>query len=179
VPAEHGQLARCRDDRDLHAATGTDAFVEGVQRPGRLRRRPGRVDEHAACVRAAVLGVYGEAPIGIGVQGRGSVYGVRGFTDDASGRGVDAQNTTGGTALETAGAVKFSSAGLATVPTGAKQVTIPAGVDVTSATKVLVTPMSEGRAFKFVEADAGPDTLTFRLAKSATSNLKLAYFVIS
>jgi hypothetical protein len=123
-------------------------------------------------------GVYGEAPIGIGVQGRGSVYGVRGFSDSATGRGVFAENTAGGTALEAAGAVKFSTAGVATVPTGATQATVSAGVDVTTATKVLVTPMSAGGTFRFVQRDAAADKLTFRLSSAATSNLILAYFVI-
>ena len=125
------------------------------------------------------LGVYGEAPIGIGVQGKGSVDGVRGFSDIVSGTGVLAENTAGGTALKTTGAVTFSTAGIATVPTGQKQVTIPAGVDVTTTTKVLVTPMSTGGSFKWVELDEVADNLIFHLSKLATRNVTLAYFVIS
>ena len=56
------QLAnsRCRhrppDDGDLHAASCLDPLVERPQRPGRLGRRPGRLDQHAAGVRRPGLG---------------------------------------------------------------------------------------------------------------------------
>ena len=56
MPAEHGELAGGRDDRDLHPAARADSLIEGAQRPGGADGDPGRFDEHPAGVRAAVLG---------------------------------------------------------------------------------------------------------------------------
>ncbi len=56
VPAEHRELARRRDDCDLHPTARADALIEGAQRPGRLGRCPGGLDEHSASVRATLLG---------------------------------------------------------------------------------------------------------------------------
>ena len=55
VPAQHGELARHGHGGDLMAAPGADAHEEGVQRPRRLGRRPGRLDQHGAGVAAADL----------------------------------------------------------------------------------------------------------------------------
>jgi hypothetical protein len=86
------------------------------------------------------------------------------------------------TALESRGGmVKFSTAGIAVVPTGMTRVTVPSphGIDINAATKVLVTAMSGGGTFRFVERDFAADTLTFRLQRSAANDVTLAYFIIS
>ncbi len=56
VPAEHGELAGGRDDRDLHSAPRADPFIERAQRSWGADGDPGGFDEHPAGVRAAVLG---------------------------------------------------------------------------------------------------------------------------
>jgi hypothetical protein len=83
-----------------------------------------------------------------------------------------------GFGLKSGGRVDFSTADIAVVPSGQDRLTISAGFDVHPDTKVLVTPMSSGGAFKFVSRDFAADTLTFRLGKRATSDVTLAYFVI-
>ena len=55
MPAEHSELASYGDRSDLMAASGADAHQKGMQRTGRLGRRPGRLDQHGACVTAADL----------------------------------------------------------------------------------------------------------------------------
>src|SRR5918995_3204547 len=48
VPAEHAELARRRDERDLRTAPGPQALVEGAQRPRRSDHDPGRLAKHVA-----------------------------------------------------------------------------------------------------------------------------------
>jgi hypothetical protein len=55
VPAQHGELARDGDGRDLVAASGADAQKEGAQWTGRLGRSPGRFDQHRASMRPSTL----------------------------------------------------------------------------------------------------------------------------
>ena len=55
MPAQHGQLARHGDGRDLVTAPGSDAQKERAQRAWRLGCRPGRLDQHGARMRTAAL----------------------------------------------------------------------------------------------------------------------------
>jgi hypothetical protein len=60
MPAQHGQLARDSDGRNLVTAVGADAQKEGAQRTRRLGRRPGRFDQHCASMRSSTLA---DAPV--------------------------------------------------------------------------------------------------------------------
>lgn len=55
MPTQDRQLARYRNGSDLMAAAGADADEEAAQRTGRLGSRPGRFDQHRACVAAPHL----------------------------------------------------------------------------------------------------------------------------
>jgi len=56
VPAQAGEFAGGRDDRDLHAAPGAHALEKRPERPRDPGCAPGGFDEHPACVRATLLG---------------------------------------------------------------------------------------------------------------------------
>ena len=55
MPAEDCQFPCQRDRRNLQAALGADAHEERVQRPWRFGCRPGRLDQHGACMAAPDL----------------------------------------------------------------------------------------------------------------------------
>src|ERR1700686_3448568 len=52
VPAQHGQLARHGNGRDLMTAAGSDAQKKGAQRTRCFGRRPGCLDQHGASMGA-------------------------------------------------------------------------------------------------------------------------------
>lgn len=83
------------------------------------------------------------------------------------------------TAIQAGGAVKFSSAGLATIAAGKTSVTIVPGIDITANTKVLVTPQSGGGTVQRVGRNASADSFQIVLTKAATQTMTVAYFVIS
>ena len=56
MPDHDGEFARGCDGCDMLAAAGPDAQEEGPQRSRRACGRPGRLDEHAARMSAALLG---------------------------------------------------------------------------------------------------------------------------
>ena len=55
MPAENRKLASDGYGCDLMAPLGPDAHEEGMQRAGRLGRRPGRLDQHRARMAASNL----------------------------------------------------------------------------------------------------------------------------
>ena len=83
------------------------------------------------------------------------------------------------TAIQADGAVEFSSAGLATVAAGKSSVVVSPGVDITSASKVLVTPQSGGGTVLRVARNATADSFQIVLKAAATQPMTVAYFVIS
>jgi len=90
--------------------------------------------------------------------------------------GVDLQAPT---AIQADGAVEFSSAGLATIASGKSSVVISPGVDITSATKVLVTAQSGGGTVQRVARNVTADSFQIVLKAAATQQMTVAYFVIS
>ena len=56
MPDDHRELAGGRDGGDMLTAAGAYSQEERAQRTWRSRRRPGRLDEHAARMSAALLG---------------------------------------------------------------------------------------------------------------------------
>lgn len=90
--------------------------------------------------------------------------------------GIDLQAPT---AIQAVGAVKFSSAGLATIASGKSSVVVSPGADITSATKVLVTPQSAGGTVQRVGRNLTADSFQIFLKGAATQQVTVAYFVIS
>ncbi len=127
-------------------------------------------------------GVIGTADEGVGGDFDGDETGVFAH-GNFDGLAVTAGNTgitsTAPTALEANGEVKFSTAGLATIAKGKTNVVVNPGVDITSATKVLVTAQSGGGTFARVGRNFTTDALTLTLTGKATAPVTLAYFIIS
>jgi hypothetical protein len=155
----------------LGSATGSGTGVLGYS--GVLPSPPAR----------AKTGVYGHA-----VQDSTS-RGVWGRAD--AGRGVYGQATSGtggyfsattGTALRAEGPVRFSSAGLATIPSGSKSVTVTPGLDITGSSKVLAMPQTNpggSTTIQRISRNATANTFTIWLTATATANTTVAWFVIS
>jgi len=55
MPAQHRQLASGGHHRDLEPPPRPDSLIERPQRPGRLARHPGGLDQHAAGIGPALL----------------------------------------------------------------------------------------------------------------------------
>jgi hypothetical protein len=72
------------------------------------------------------------------------------------------------------------AAGLAKIAAGSSSVVVkPVGVDVTSDTKILVTPQSRGGTVQRVSRNAAMDAFQIFLTQPATQTVIVAYFVIS
>jgi hypothetical protein len=123
-------------------------------------------------------GVLGEAPIGVGVLGRGSDSGVKGSTDSAAGSGVRAENTAGGNALTVTGKASFSRSGIVTIPVGAKSFT-QTGVPLTSSSFVLATLQSNvARWVTSAVPNPGASSFTIYLNKAAPAGgVKVGYLI--
>ena len=123
-------------------------------------------------------GVEGEAPIGVGVLGKGSDSGVKGSTDSAAGSGVRAENTAGGNALTVTGKASFSRSGLITIAAGANSFT-QTGVALSSSRFILATLQTKGAVFvKAAVPNPAANSFTIYLSKLApTGGVKVAYFI--
>jgi hypothetical protein len=109
-------------------------------------------------------------------------YGSRGVTTGAAKTAIYAQAATGGTALRAQGPVRFSTSGLATIPSGSRSVIVTPGVDITASSKVLATlQTSPGgtTAIQRVTRNATANNFTVWLTANATANTIVAWFVIS
>src|SRR5205814_3991880 len=121
--------------------------------------------------------VLGEAPVGVGVEGRGSDSGVQGSSDSASGSGVKAQNTAGGTALTVTGKASFSRSGVITIPAGAASF-MQSGVPLTSSSFILATSQTSARYVKSAVPNPAANSFTINLNRAApTGGVKVAYFI--
>jgi len=113
-------------------------------------------------------GVQGHSDSSIGVYGEGGLVGLLGFSL--------APNATG-VGLQVIGRSVFRTAGVATVPSGVKSVTVTlAGVTATD--MVLATVQQKG-SFYVKNAVARSGQFTIYLNKAPTSPVKVAWFVIS
>jgi hypothetical protein len=139
-------------------------------------------------------GVYGVATEGAAARGvRGDTLSGRGVHGQATaGRGIHGQATTGigvyataaagGTALQAAGQVRFSTSGLGTIARGTRSRTITPGVDITASSKVFVTLQSSPGgtiSVQRVARDAVNNRFTVYLTANAAANTVFAWFVIS
>jgi hypothetical protein len=154
-------------------------------------------------------GVYGKAEGGggsIGVEGwtgsssgtgvlgfcgslaTGQNYGVRGYSASPTGIGVAGQGTTGvlgvssgtaGIALQANGRTNLSTSGVATITAGSTSKTITPGVDVTTASFVLLTPKANigSRALWFT-TDATNNKFTIRMSSARSSGTKVAWLLL-
>jgi hypothetical protein len=123
-------------------------------------------------------GVLGEAPIGVGVLGRGSDSGVKGSTDSAAGSGVRAENTAGGNALTVSGKASFSRSGVVTIPAGAISFT-QTGVPLSASSFVLATMQTKAAPFvKAAVPDPAANSFTIYLNRTApVGGVRVAYLI--
>jgi hypothetical protein len=119
---------------------------------------------------------------GVGARGwatstSGQTVGVVGRVDSASGFGVLARNTAGGTALEADGKVRFRRSGKATISAGAssKKVTL-AGVGSTSMVFAVLAQSRSSRWVRAVVAASG--YFTIYLNGTVSSNTLVSWFVL-
>jgi hypothetical protein len=105
--------------------------------------------------------------------------GVVGACDAAGGTGVLARSRRG-TALRVEGTISLTSGGLATIPSGARTVTVTPGFSLTADTKILCTQQQDpggGASVQYVDHDER--AFTAHLTAPAQRNTTLAWLVIS
>lgn len=151
---------------------------------------------------AGSVGVLGTSQNGVGVNGTSNAgHGVYGqtsgdgfsavYADDQStggGYGVSAYSDTGvallanagttsATALQVAGRSVFSTAGVATVASGKKSVTVP--VDTAAASSAVIATLQQLQGdLHVLAATAHAGSITITLSAAASAARKVAYFVI-
>jgi hypothetical protein len=128
------------------------------------------------------VGVIGQGQgVGDGVQGETSKgNGVRGYTTNAAGVGVLAENGQGGTALQVFGPAVFSRSGVLTVPAGSSAVT-KTGVALSAASLILAT-LQQNVAGVWVgsaEANVAGSSFTIHLNKTVSARTRVAWFVVN
>jgi hypothetical protein len=151
---------------------------------------------------SSASGLLGQGPTGVrGESGTGT--GVSGTTTDNAGAGVLGVNTAAsnsggsgvagvanhnigvsavssqGTALAVSGVAVFSRSGTATVPAGAKKVTV-SSVDLSGASRILATVQQKGRpGVAAAVPNAANDAFTIYLTKRTANAALVAWFVLS
>ena len=145
------------------------------------------------------FGVYGSSDSSVGIRGFSSAsMGVNGISDTSrgvwglsdsnvgvygltnSGIGVYADAGVNGVyALETAGRVKLSTTGLATIPAGLTNVTVSPGVNVVAGSFVLLSPKANigGRSLWFT-TDPAADSFTIRMSSARGVNTRIAWLLL-
>jgi hypothetical protein len=175
----------------IKGSSGSNTGVFGFSVTGPAPPTPAKTGVYGHAVEDATSrGVWGRANAGRGVYGQASSgRGVDGVA--TGGRGVSGSATTGtggyfaattGTALQAVGPVRFSSAGLATIPSGSKSVTVSPGIDITGASKVLALPQTNpggSTTIQRISRNTVADTFTIFLTANATANTTVAWFLIS
>jgi hypothetical protein len=148
--------------------------------------------------------LWGDAPIGDGVQGtgsengvvgrggltgvlgRGAFCGVRGESDGLNGvpsvGGLFTTKSAASHALRTRGRVQFDQvSGVATIAKGQIKATVTPGVDIANSSKILTTLQSTAGGTTVVHRisrDMDADTFSIYLTAKATVNCYVAWFVI-
>jgi len=124
------------------------------------------------------VGVLGETNAGHGVRGTATGgSGVRGIA--TTGTGVYAI-TTSGYALRTSGRVRVDKAsGSATITAGHASVTVTPGLDVTSASFVLLTPKSDpGTRRLWYTKDTTANTITIKVSSAVSTSLSVGWLLL-
>ena len=127
-------------------------------------------------------GVHGHSTAGRGVFGQASSgTGVRGYATSGMAGYFLSANPTTGTALRATGRVKFDQcAGIATIASGTKSVSVTPGIDLASTSAVVATLMgSAGGTTNVhrVSVNATADTFTIYLTANTTAAVKVAWHV--
>ncbi len=108
-------------------------------------------------------GVSGTSLSGVGVTGASETGpGIRGTAHAPTGIGVIAQNDRGGLGLDVIGKVRFRSAGVATVPSGADSISIPAPVNPATSIVLITLLADPGDRVAWVTVGAGVFTVNLR-----------------
>jgi hypothetical protein len=160
------------------SATG----VLGYSGTGTLPAAPAKTGVYGHAVAdASSRGVSGRADAGRGVYGQAT-----------SGSGVYGQASTGnglygvaatGYALRTSGRVRLEkSSGVATIASGTKSITVNPGLDVSTGSTVLATLQGSAGGMTTVHRvaiNATANTFVIYLTANATSNVRVAWFLLS
>jgi hypothetical protein len=142
------------------------------------------------------IGIYGSSDTGKGLQGSGGntgVYasgGVAGvYANSSAGKAVQAETSSGtavealggtGIALHASGRVKVDKAsGRATITAGHTSVTVIPGLNITSTSFVLLTPMSNiGTRSLWVTIDASANTFQINITTSRSASTKVGWLLL-
>ena len=132
----------------------------------------------------STIGVLGQSgsTTGTGVQGHayalsGATIGVRGQADSPAGVGVHASGA--GFALQTAGRLKLSTSGIATIGVGVTSRVVTPGVAIGSSSFVLLTPrVSIGTRSLWFTIDTVNDRFTIHMSSSKTTKTPVAWLLV-
>jgi hypothetical protein len=146
-----------------------------------------RVFSHGTAMEGSASGhgVKGSGYHGDGVIGRSNeAVGVRGWSELGTGIKAEAKEifSEGAIAFEAAGPVKFSTSGLAAVPSSTNRANVDPGVPITSQSKVLATLQGNsgnGSLVEHVEISATTHSFTIVLTKPPARTVQIAWFLIS
>jgi hypothetical protein len=185
---EAGSYAVSGDSTDGYGVQGGSHGGTGVQGNSQfgVAVSGGNVSETAPAIR-------GWAQNGqTGVMGRSTAFdefgqiaspshvGVFGVADGPNGRGVLARSLQG-RALQANGRVRFSTSGVAEVPSGTAEVTVTPGCRVVASAKVLATLQADpgnGAGVAFVTTDMATDTFTVHLSEAVEATTQVAWFLL-
>ena len=121
-------------------------------------------------------GVSGTSLSGTGVTGASEIgTGLRGTAHAPSGIGVIAQNDRGGLGLDVIGKVRFRSAGVATVPSGADSISIPAPVNPATSIVLITLLADPGDRVAWVTVGAGVFTVNLRRASGPPAHKAIPF----
>jgi hypothetical protein len=126
---------------------------------------------------ASGAGVYGKSSNSSGVYGLGLANGAGVFGDSVSGPGVEARSGSG-PALVVHGRVQLSTAGRATVKTGARLRKVT-GVSVGTNSEILVTLMGNAGVYVKYAYRTSATSFTVVFSGKATRSVPFAYFVVN
>lgn len=123
--------------------------------------------------------VEGTGVLGIANAINGSSWGVYGEANSPGGIGVVAYNQDNGLAFRAVGRAQFTTSGVASIPAGSTSKTIDPGVNVTSASFVLLTPKTNigSRALWFTTSTQN-DRFTIRMSSARSSTTRVAWLLL-
>jgi hypothetical protein len=177
-----GDSAATDQPASLGWSTGDSTGVQGYSGTSSVPPAPAKTGVYGTATQDAnARGVRGDSLAGRGVHGQAT-----------TGRGIHGQATTGtgvyaiattGTALRAEGAVRFKTSGLATIAADTRSVVVtPAGLDVTTSSKILALLQGDAGGSTTVQRvaiNASANTFTIYLTANAVRAVKVSWFVIS
>jgi hypothetical protein len=155
----------------------------------------GVIGFHAVSTYQSGYGLFGEG--NYGVQGNGTTVGVYGYNTNAgaavygdnqgngwgvygsSASGIGVTATSSGTALQVIGRASFSLSGVATIAKGKSTVTVSAALASSSFVLATLQAFQPGFSVAAAVPNVGKGTFTIHLNKTATSKMKVAWFVVN